>query len=160
MSGWLRAWHASLGRCLFLQTDTTCNFVSADTATWAEPAVNCQALRLTGPQQTKGRMGLEGDSGCGRALAAGISAQHYVYHQPQAEQSVERTQGAAGGPAEATSWGWRPPAPQLTDVNRCSLHQPMPLPGSSLLATNKREINIHVSFMPLEFWKAIWFREI
>lgn len=36
----------------------------------------------------------------------------------------------------------------------------LPVLGSSLLATKKGEINIHISFMPVEFWKAIWFQEI
>jgi hypothetical protein len=49
---------------------------------------------------------------------------------------------------------------QLTDVNSYAFLQPVLFWGSSLLGTNKQEINIYISFMPLEFWKAIWFQEI
>ena len=85
--------------------------------------------------------------------AAGTGVHHGVCHQPQAWQTAGKTQDKEGDPALAAAEVGRLLA--STFQKRHSLHRLVPTLGASLLATNKREINIHISFMPLEFWKAI-----
>lgn len=132
---------------LFLQTYTTCNFVQPKLP-W-EPSWG--ALQIQGP--SKGQNSFGGWQQVLARSAAGAGVHHGVCHQPQAWQTAGRTQDREGDPALAAAEAGRLLASGFQ--KRHSLHWLVPILGASLLATNKREINIHISFMPLEFWKAI-----
>lgn len=109
-----------------MQTDTTCNFASAENVTFAELAASCWALLLSGPQQKKGKMDLEGGSWCRRSLAASPRAQYCGCNLPDPgslqkghsmQQEVQLVLLVEGGPL------------QLTDVNRYSFYHSVPVLG-------------------------------
>lgn len=103
-----------------------CNFASAENVTFAELAVSCWALLLSGLQQTKGKMDLEGGSWCRRSLAASPRAQCCGHNLPDpgslqkwhsTQQEVQLLLLVEGS------------LQQLTDVNRCSFYHSLPVLG-------------------------------